>query len=446
MTGKGRWLGLYLKGSVWDFILCVIIVCSVNITVFSGFYISDYMHYNYPLLIGMAAGLNTLLFFAAYNRRSILTGIGISVVAVIIFVVFAQQNVSEGIFTDSESNPYLYYIIAIPAAVAIFLLTRTKVGTGIMFVSGVLLLSAIQFLYESMHLFSLILFLMATGTMYIYKNYRRNILNSKTIRTAPGRTTAISAVLCVLIIGLGFAAYSGIVQPINPSVRDLKLITEYKALPTLEQLGIAGITEVPDYDQATNKKNDKTESAKNGDKKKDTKDGINDNKDKDSDVKNTPAFLDSLRNALFYVVNYLMHGYGWLVLLIVLIAVVTALVSIRLYLRKRWLKGLSVKSREVQVMEMYRFYLARLHKLKIRKPPEDTLFQFVSRANPLLIHFNGGGVSFADLTETYVRANYGAEEIGQDELMEYLAFHAKFYVNCREYIGRFKYVFKFFSL
>lgn len=438
----------YLKYSVWDYLLCVVMCCSVNITVFSGFYISSEMQYNYVLLIGMAGILCGLLFAGAYDRRSILIAAGAFVVLAAVFLIVArQESGGENIFHDKEGNPYMYFIVAVISTVIVFLLSRTRTGTAILFAAGSFTLAMIQFLYQSDHLIALLLFVLACGALFIYKNYYKSVMESETVKTAFGRMFVLSVVLCLLLTLLSTGVFYGIARVFDPQARELKLITKYMALETLQRVGIADLSVLPDYDKTTENTSEEEQKAKE-EKEKKEKEAKGNNKEKE--VKNKdqkkPNRLDSNKSPYFYAVNYLRDSHLWLLLPILFILLLAGAVFAKLWMRKRWLRKLEPESNRIKVVEMYKYYMKRLRRMKIKKAPEDTPYQFVEKAESSLQHFTAEGADFQKLTDLFVRASYGKEEITDKDFKGYLNFHQAFYKNCREYLGKFKYILKFFYL
>lgn len=438
----------YLRYSVWEYIFCAVMCCCVNRTIFSGFYISDNLQDNYVLLIGMSCALCALLFAGSYNRRSVLIAAGAFVVMAVAFLIIARQSSGgANIFHDQEGNPYLYFIISVIATVIVFLLTRTRTGTAALFIAGAFTLAMIQFLYRSNHLIALFLFILACGAMLLYKNYYKSVLESQTVRTAFGRMFIFSIALCLVLTLLGTGIFYGIAKAFDPQARELKLITKYMALETLQKVGIADLSALPDYDKTTKNTSDQERKAKEEkEKKEEQAEGNNQKREVQNKDQKDPNRLDSREDPAFNVVNYLKKTHLWVLFPILLLLLIAGAIFAKIWSRKRWMQKLEPENNRIKVVEMYQYYMKRLRRMKIRKAPEDTLFQFVEKAGSPLQYFTAGDTDFRKLTALYVRASYGKEDISDSEFQSYLNFYQVFYKNCRQYLGRFKYILKFFYL
>jgi hypothetical protein len=437
----------YLKNSIWDYLLLVVMACCFARTALSGFYTPAYLYGNVILLVIMVALLCALFLLGAYNRRSVIIAVLAFAVGFVVFIAAARASGQANVFADTERNPYLYFILVGLVAVGIFLLSRTKAGCAVLFAAGAVILCMIRFLYETDHLIEFLIFILAAGTMYIYRNYRNNVLSSRTIRPTFGRTTATGAIVCALVIAIGCGAFFGIVRPLDPPEHDLKLITRYLSLPTLERIGVADRTEVPDDERTSDKTNDKEQNAKEG--KNDPEDAArNAEEDLEKDAKNktNPLALNNSRNPLLRVISYLAEKLGIFAIPIVVAVAIVVAALVKLYRRRRWLRTISGRSADEQVREMYSYYMKKLGFIKVKKPPEDTLLEFMERTRPILERFDAPDASFRDLTDIYVRSCYGTEPATGEEVAKYRRFHEKFYANCRAYLGGFGYTVRFFGI
>jgi hypothetical protein len=435
----------YLKSSVFDFLLCVAVACSIARTIPEGFYVAEYLSANMPLLIGVCAGVTAWLFVGAYSRRLTVIVIVLSVIGVGA-VMLAARSSGADIFSDAETNPYLYFAILILAAAGTFLLSRTKAGCIVLFAAGTLLLCTIRFLYEKNHLVEFVVFLVCAATLYALRSYRRNMSDAKTAQPRFGVMATTAALVFVLTAALGTAAFYGVVKPLDPPARELKLITHYMSLETLERLGIADKIPQLDENMTSDKTNDDKKNAKPGtDKKENTLGGVKDDQKDDKD-KNDPSALDSSNNPLFRVIRYLSDNNLWFLIPVIIAAALAVAILIKKIRRRRWLAALSGKPEREQILIMYRWYMKKLQIMKIRRAPDATLYQFAADASPALKRFAAPAADFGELTRIYVKSCYGEEPASGEEVEKYRSFHQVFYKNCLGYLGRFSYMVRFFGL
>lgn len=435
----------YIKSCVFEFVMCLAMAFGFSTVIFNGFYVDSSLAHDYLLTICVSGVLLAVLFAGAYNKRSILIAIATFIAAAAGALVYSRLYIGN-VFRDSEDNPYFYYILLILSVLGIFLLSRTKTGTGVLFTGGAFVIAMIEFMYESEALMPTIVFLLSCGTCFVYKNYQRNVLTSQTVRTDFARAFIISTAVCIIVTGVGSAVFYSIIKPMEPQTRELKLITKYMSLQTLQKIGVADIEAIPDYEQQTDNESDDKRTAEGNKDKDQIQHGSDKNKDEDPNMKNTPDRLDNSNNPFFYVVSYLKKSHLWAWGLLLLILLIAGAIALKLYTRRKWLRDLEKKTHEDRIKSMYSFYMRKLPRMGIVRQPADTLFQFAERAENQLNAFSAGDVSFAQLTDTYVRVVYGKCPVSNRELNEYLIFQNMFYRNCRTYLGKFKYIVKFFIL
>lgn len=438
----------YARTRMPEFILCVLISFALCTAVFRGFYISEQLQGNHAVTAGALTVLALLCYAGGYSRKSIFAaaGAGIAAAVAVLLLLQSRYDMSDG-FRDTESNPYLYVIIMIVTALAVYFLTRTRTGTGILFAAGAFTMAALQFLYETVPLYVVILFLLSCGIMYIFKNYQKNVLASETVKTAFGRTFAISAAVCLVILLVAGGVFYGIVKPLDPPAKELKLITNYKALEVLEKTGIADIHTIFDSDELTDNTDDEEKDSNDTGEESDDSEGDNEARENDARKnRNVPSALDPSKNPLLYAIRYKYNIRPWMVFIPLLLLLVIAAVLLKLYMRKRWLKKTLMKPVNQQITDMYHYYLKRFGRMGIKRRIGETPYEFAENNRNSIQIFRTDASDFGTLTDIFVRAKYGVEEIPEEDHKRYLDFHKMFYKCCMKHLGRFKYILNFFRL
>lgn len=383
-----------------------------------------------------------------HNKKSIFIATGAGLIAVMGTLLFLQRSydLSDG-FKDTESNPYLYVIIIILTGLVTYFLTRTRTGTGILFIAGAFTIAALQFLYETVEVYTLILYMLSCGTMYIFKNYQKNVLSAETVKTAFGRTFVISASICVIILLIAGGIFYGIIRPMNPQARELKLITNYKALEVLEQVGIADIQTIFDNDELTDNTDDEEKDSKDKGDEKDSSDGENETKENENKKdRNVPSNLDPSQSPLLYAIKYTYNIKALMLIIPLLILLLIAAVLFKRYLRRRWLKKTLEKPAKERIIAFYHYYLKRFSRMGIRQRQWETPYEFAENSRFSTQLFKSETTDFMQLTDIFVRAKYGVDDIREEDCKRYLDFHRIFYKCCIKHLGKFKYILKFFIL
>lgn len=439
----------YLKSCIWEWILGILVSWGLCQIFFHGFYIAESWQGNYLCSLLVMALLTAGCLTGAYDKRSVKIAVPSGIAVLILALVLVQQiSQSQNAFRDQEENAGVYFLILILTSLAVFFLSRTRIGSGILFVGGSFFASTIQFLYETSEIGWLILFLCSAGAMYLYKTYQKNVRENSTVKADFRRAFLTATVACIVILLLSSGIFFGIVKPLDPPTRDLKLITKYMSLEVLEKTGVADTHILNDTDEKTDNVNEEeNDSKKKGDKENQTEGEKSKQEDQEQkDKKENPTKLDDMLNQFFYAIKYIAAKITPMLLIPFLILLILAVILTKILLRKRWLKKVMEKERRNQIIEFYEFYIKRFQKMKVRKAPEETPYEFAERSAPYLREFHAENTSFADLTDIFVKARYSEADVEEDDYQRYLMFYQGFYKNCREYLGTFKYILKFFTL
>ena len=448
-TQKIQHIGYYLRSRLWEFILCVIITFSASGILLNGFYIDPSRQGNVLLITGLAVLVSVVCFAGAYSKKSMAIAGAASVFVILAGVILIQiRELLKNIFRDEEENPGLFFLAVILTAVIVFFMTRTRTGTGILFIAGGFMTGAVQFLYETVDLYMMMLFIGSTGAMYIYKNYQRNVLETETVKTAFSRVFVISAAVCMVITLIACGLFYGIVKNMDPPERELKLITNYKALEVLEKVGIADTQNIYDNDELTDQTNDnQDESSQTGDDTDESDGDKQQQEDQDiQDERNDPNILDDSDDPQLYPIKYALSIYGPFIIAGLIILLIIAAVVIKKLLRRRWIHKVQQKTPGEQIIILYGFFINRFRKMKIEKKGSETPYEFATRSAAQTSVFCGESGIFDDITDIFVRTKYGSEPVKRADNERYLMFYRMFYKRCRKYLGTFRYILKFFIL
>ena len=421
---------------------------------FKGFFISDAMARNYILLLMAALLFHTIFFICSYNKKTIVLSLLLFVAATAAALLYIQSNTAlRGIFADSESNPYMFYYIVFFFAAIIFLLSRTRAGTAILFFIGIFTTALVAFLYQNCSLWAFVLFIWLCGTMLLHKNYQYNVLNSNTVKPSLVSIFIISLLVSGLAVSISAVSYQTIIKPLHPPTRELKLVTMMMSLELLEEIGVSSKTILIDPKQTTQKTDEtKITSQKEGEELRDAPE--TDNIEKNSEQNNNTAGTENQFNGLnpnnqknlFYAVRYTMRNVSFLYLTMAIAFLIFLIIFAKIALRKRWYKKTLQKPRKQQIIDFYRYYLKKLSVIGIKKTNEETPFEFAERMQQHLRSFAAGTIDIHMMTSIFTKVYYGNLDIKDEEYQAYLLFYKDFHKNCKNYIGNFKYMLKYFVL
>lgn len=424
----------YLKNSIWDMVICIIISAAMCTAVFNAFHATDSVAGTLVPTVLPVIILVVLFTIWLSGKRSFIIGLVIMVVCAALFIVITS---GRGAFSDQAGNPYLQYILQFIITLLVFLLSRTRAGTAIMLAAGVIVLCTLEMIYGYNQIWCLIIFIGGCGVMLIYRYYIGNVIRTNTVSTAPGRSALYGAILCIMILILSTGVFFGIVRPLDPPKQDITLFTRFMSMDVLERIGVVGTIEEPDKLQDTDQNNDEKETREPGQAEEENEAENNEEEmSEDQMIGNAPS----------YAVKHTIHDYGILLIIILIIIVIAAAIFLKRLFRKRRSEEIRKLEPNGQISAMYKFYLKSFEKLGVGRLKDETPYEYAERIKPVLESFKVGETDFSELTETYVTCAYGTEPIREKDVSKYWKYYDNFYKNIRKFTGGWKYLWMFFRL
>ena len=445
----------YIRYSIPELLLCLVMSVGLSVSVFQGFYLSTSLVGNLPLLTAVCAALLILLFLAGYDRRSSLIGVLIAIAAVIGSVMLLRAN-DMPLFTAEAGadNAPLWLLITIICCASVFLLTRSPAGTGALFVLGSLCLSVLAVLEYNTRLWGFVLFLAACGVMFLYRRYLKNVLTISTAKNAFAPVLLYAAVMSGAVLLLSCATWLGIIRPLSPPTKDIRLVTRVVSVDVLDKLGVSRTLQVLDRNTFS--------------------DDVNENEHRVSDqmgedVESIPVSDSAFaaagsqpdeasdytarrqqqknRELLRRVVRYLQLWLRQNVRLLLAAAIVSVLCGSVLFLlrRRMWHRRMLKLPARERSIKYYHWYRKKFAILGFPGPGTDTPLEYAARLDNRTRVLDAPDASWSDMTALFVKTYYGAQPAtAEDErLME--RYYRRFYPACREMLGA-RYVLKYFVL
>lgn len=433
----------FFKQGIWDMLLCAIAGTALAYTVCSGFYASVFLREMPFVIAAIALVMAVGLYCVSYNARSAAIGSGaIVVLFVAAVIVCVRMSTSSSLFADEQGNYALACILVLLPQVIVFLLTRKRMTCAVLLVVGVFAAAIIEYLYAYGDVLPLVLFGLASIALTIYRTYQRSLLDSESDAMAFNAVTIGGVVFAAFSMLLGFGVFMLVVMPLNPPATEIKLITEHYRIQYEHVRGIGDTETVQSEDQFSNNLSDDEQMGNRelneieSQQDQNAIDGEEDDSGTQGTSGNAQGFLSE--QVLWWV----------LIVLIALVVLCVLAVAIKRFLRHRWYTAVLRQGPDEQVGELYRFFLSRFKKMGIAQPRGQTLAEFV-RNNEMafsLFESTAPAGDFMSLTKAYAHVTYGGEPASTDEVEAYHAYYGSFYKNARRYVGRFKYLLKFFRL
>jgi hypothetical protein len=439
----------YLKYSIWDYVLCILMTVGLTINVFQAFYLPAGLAANIIWLFVLVSSIFLILFLCGYSKRTIAISIVVFIILTIFTLIYIKKSeIFAIISTDPEANSHMYYAIVAIFAFPVFLLSRSRIGTALLFILGTYVLTVVVFLGYEHFLWGFLLFLWASATMWAYKTYQHNAFHTMTAKTSFASFFAIAGLLMALTLGLGFAIYIAQIEPLDLPTRELKLITRLQSLEILEKTGVSSKRILIDPDQSTRLTDDTKRTSQQ--EEKEAEDLQTDVESPQPDQILPDIQIDRIdpedNRRELYAVRYTQRFPGFYYLIILIPLIIVAIIWSKFCLRRHWYRKNLQKSRKNQIIDFYHYYMKKFKWLGLEKRESDTPLEYVNRSGQRLKRFTQGGVDMEHLTDIYIKTNYGDMEVSDGEYESYISFHQGFYRNCRTYLGSFRYALRFFVL
>lgn len=406
----------YVRLHAWDFLLTVFIAIGMHLNTFSAFMIRESYTTNYVLIAAVTVLVTAVMYVIGYQKRNMIIGAAAWGVALIGWIIYLRANdlidTTEG---ADETIPAFWTILLFGTAL-IYVLTRSrKVLFGAAPV-GLLFCGAFKFLEYPVSVPGLIILVVAVMLDILYLVYRDSLLTADygnyTIRHFLIQSVAIVTVVMMLVTG----AFYGVVKPLDPPTRDLKLITKLMSFDILELLGVASTQEVKDPNPDDEEKDDDEPPQEQEKEQEDQEDESNENDPQQSD-ETISANTISLKKK-----DYTAY---WVTALILLALATPFVIKYVLRARrKRRLNGLDASN---QAAFVYDFFLKRLKKLGVGKADSQTILEYAEQQSGILEKFTAkDGTTFEEITDIYNHHLYSKVPVTPEEAGKFLAMYDSF--------------------
>ena len=273
----------YARLHAWDFILTVLIAIGMHLNTFSAFMIRESYTTNYVLIAAVTILVTAVMYVIGYQKRNMIIGAVGWGAALIGWIIYLRANDLIDMTEGADETIPAFWTILLFGTALIYVLTRSrKVLFGAAPV-GLLFCGAFKFLEYPVSVPGLIILVVAVILDILYLVYRDSLLTADygnyTIRHFLVQSVALVTVVMMLVSG----AFYGIVKPLDPPTRDLKLITKLMSFDILELLGVASTQEVKDPNPDDEEKDDDEPPEEQEQEQEDQEDESNENDPQQSD-------------------------------------------------------------------------------------------------------------------------------------------------------------------
>ena len=427
----------YVRLHAWDFILTVLIAIGMHLNTFSAFMIRESYMTNYLLVTVVTTLVMAVMFVIGYNKRNTIIGGAGWAVFLIGWIIYLRANDLINLEEGADETIPAFWSIVIFGSALIYLLTRSrKILFGAAPV-GLLFCAAFKFLEYPVSVPGLFILVIAVILEILYLVYKDSLLSADygnyTIRHFLEQSIAIVTVVVMLSSGV----FYGIVKPLDPPTRDLKLITKLLSFDILELLGVASTQEVKDPNQG----DEDQDEEEPPEEKEEEKDDEENEQDEDENKQESDEKI-SAQTMSYNEKDYTVY---WVTALIILLLAAPFVIKYVLRTRRRRrLNGLDANN---QAAFVYDFFLDRLKKLGVGKADSQTILEYAEQQEAVLENFTAeDGTTFEEMTELYNYHLYSKLPVRPEDAKKYMAMYDSFYKNAKAFTGTWRYIRKFWVL
>ena len=427
----------YVRLHAWDFILTVLIAIGMHLNTFSAFMIRESYMTNYLLVTVVTTLVMAVMFVIGYNKRNTIIGGAGWAVFLIGWIIYLRANDLINLEEGADETIPAFWSIVIFGSALIYLLTRSrKILFGAAPV-GLLFCAAFKFLEYPVSVPGLFILVIAVILEILYLVYKDSLLSADygnyTIRHFLEQSIAIVTVVVMLSSGV----FYGIVKPLDPPTRYLKLITKLLSFDILELLGVASTQEVKDPNQG----DEDQDEEEPPEEKEEEKDDEENEQDEDENKQESDEKI-SAQTMSYNEKDYTVY---WVTALIILLLAAPFVIKYVLRTRRRRrLNGLDANN---QAAFVYDFFLDRLKKLGVGKADSQTILEYAEQQEAVLENFTAeDGTTFEEMTELYNYHLYSKLPVRPEDAKKYMAMYDSFYKNAKAFTGTWRYIRKFWVL
>ena len=427
----------YVRLHAWDFLLTVLIAIGMHLNTFSAFMIRESYMTNYLLVTVVTTLVMAVMFVIGYNKRNTIIGGAGWAVFLIGWIIYLRANDLINLEEGADETIPAFWSIVIFGSALIYLLTRSrKILFGAAPV-GLLFCAAFKFLEYPVSVPGLFILVIAVILEILYLVYKDSLLSADygnyTIRHFLEQSIAIVTVVVMLSTGV----FYGIVKPLDPPTRDLKLITKLLSFDILELLGVASTQEVKDPNQG----DEDQDEEEPPEEKEEEKDDEENEQDEDENKQESDEKI-SAQTMSYNEKDYTVY---WVTALIILLLATPFVIKYVLRTRRRRrLNGLDANN---QAAFVYDFFLDRLKKLGVGKADSQTILEYAEQQEAVLENFTAeDGTTFEEMTELYNYHLYSKLPVRLEDAKKFMAMYDSFYKNAKAFTGTWRYIRKFWVL
>lgn len=441
----------YMKDQIWSIVFGALMAGALCLSAFQGFNLDQHaLSDSLPGCLSIAAALLVLLTACGFNRWTIIGGsIGFTALAAVFLLTLNAKNIQIVDELDSATVGYIFPVIFFLTAVIVFLLSRSRIGSIVLFVLGSLMAGGLHYLEFEVRPLWLALFLAGCLGQFVLLEYRKNARNSVQYAPAFGKAGAMAAGTNAAALLLAALFFLLVIHPLHPGAKDLTLLTQHIGLENLYKVGIMDDYPVQDPDLQTENTDDTEQEEYQEDEQSELESdaGLESTPEESRDGSGASASAPgSGQDQEAAPITYEHNVHYIPIIILTLVLLLAAAVIGKIQYRKYWFRKVSEKSGPEQVEQFYLSFLKKLRRAGIGRLPSDSVRVYARKNEEQLQRFSGEGADFHHLTEVFEQVKYGRAEVSEQDCREFHMFYKSFYGKCREMLGNLRYARVFFFI
>lgn len=440
-------MAVYWKHYVWEYLMCVVAAAMLLLNTAQGFFIPDKMADSLPLALGTCGVLLAFFFLGGYNRLTLfLIPALTAVLAVLAFLLLRSSGVDIVDKAGSSTAFYIYWFALAVICIGVYLLSRTRVGVIVLFLTGSCAHGMLEFLEYAVYPWAGIVFAGSCILLFLLRQYRLQALRSSTTQPDFFRFFRSGFLMILSAALLSYGMFLAAIAPLHLPVMKLEFLERYLAFRIVEHTGISSYYSIPNPELLTNQANnlldDHQDSGEIPTEEQEEPETWPDSAVNSSDAPDSLSGQTGLS-----AVSYTATAVTKIISVILLVTLALALPPlIKLQMRKRKIQRLQAMEPKQQIQALYAFYLKKFQHLGWRRREGETPLEFAARSQDALSRYLSGTCGLAVLTDAFMLARYGAKAPSAECCAQCRNIYDLLLKNCRQQMGWRRYMLKFYVL
>ncbi len=435
----------YWKNYVWEYLACVAASASLLLNIAQGFYIPDSMADSIPLALAVCAVLTAVFYLGGYNKITMaLIPAAVAAAAALWFLALRARGVDIVDAEGSDTAHYIYWLAVIVICVAVYLCSRFRIGTAVLFLAGCSVSAVLKFFEFEVFTWAGLLFAGSCIALFLLRQFRAQAMGSSTASPDFFRWFRAAVVLLLAGAALCCGVYYAVIRPLSPPTVELDFLERYLAFSILEHTGISDYFEIENEELYTNETDDTVDDTGETEEGDTPLPAMPDTPESsDSDTEQQPPSGQTQLSAVSYTITPLTKVMFSALLILLVFALPPA---VRIFLRRRKMNRLAVLPPSKQICGLYRFYLKRFKRLGWEMRVNETPLEYLGRCSEPLSRYLENTCGLEELTYIFIQARYGGAAPTDEQCAQCREIYGVFLKNCRRQLGAARYMMKFFVL